>query len=163
MEWKKLWGNSCYILFWIPARSKGIWVSKIRVTSHILRFGEPPRNSGTIKTNMFHLWSHMVQICNFGGKKITKPLSIQEGRNLLFSKPWRMCFLYKKDSLIFFIKSKQQINVQIVRQCLRHVQRKCLRLFADLGHWFSLGKQDPFLCTVVHIVSTVVLEGILPA
>lgn len=52
-------------------RHPEVKVSKIRVTSHILWLGfwEPPRNFGTMKTNMFHLWSHMFQICSFGKKK----------------------------------------------------------------------------------------------
>lgn len=110
-------------------------VSKIRVTSHILWLGfwEPPRNFGTMKTNMFHLWSHMFQICSFGKKK---PLSIQEKKSP--PKPSRIveCVSPYKIAL-FFVKSKQQINIQI----MRHTE-KVSEMEADLGHWLPLRKQS---------------------
>lgn len=95
-----------------------------------------------MKTNMFHLWLHMVQICSFEKKK---KLSIQEKKNPLPPKPGRMvrCVSPYKIALFFFHK---------IKTTDWDIQRKCLRLEADLDHW----KAKPSLCifeyTFFHLV-----------
>ena len=46
-------------------RAKTFRSPKARVTDYIFGFLKPSRNSGTFKTNIFQLDSHVVQTCNF--------------------------------------------------------------------------------------------------
>lgn len=103
--------------------------------SHILGYLEPSRNSGTIKTNIFHLDSHVVQMCHFPCPKTTNS---KHSRHLNFQQ--RLIeFVSPLNVVLFLNTSLAETNAQIMKLNTEKVKHGVSDLVLNWDTGFLLG------------------------